>query len=44
MIGHIWYSAMVGWVNGWSTIDRVYEELEIAVDLMLPSDVAAIGD
>ncbi len=37
MIGHIWYSAMVGWVNGWSSIERVYKELEIAVDLLLPS-------
>ena len=37
MIGHIWYSAMVGWVNGWSSIERVYKELEIAVDLLLPT-------
>jgi len=37
MIGHIWYSAMVGWVNGWSSIERVYKELEIAVDLLLPN-------
>jgi len=36
MIGHIWYSAMVGWVNGWSPIERVYKELEVAVDLLLP--------
>jgi AcrR family transcriptional regulator len=37
MIGHVWYSAMIGWVNGWSPIERVYKELEIAVDLLLPS-------
>ncbi len=39
MIGHVWYSAMVGWVNGWSSIDRVRHEIEIAVDLMLPADL-----
>ena len=22
MIGHVWYSALVGWVNGWSTMAR----------------------
>ncbi|MEI6701411.1 MAG: TetR family transcriptional regulator [Actinomycetota bacterium] len=37
MIGHIWYSAMVGWVAGWSPIERIYRELEIAVDLLLPT-------
>ena len=30
MIGHVWYSAMTGWVNGWSPIERVYAEIEIA--------------
>jgi AcrR family transcriptional regulator len=37
MIGHIWYSALVGWVNGWSPIERVHNELAIAVDLLLPN-------
>ena len=41
MIGHIWYSAMTGWVNGWSSVDRVYGELEIAADLLLPDDLMA---
>ena len=22
MIGHVWYSALVGWINGWSTMAR----------------------
>lgn len=41
MIGHVWYSAMTGWVNGWSPIERVYSELEIAADLLLPADLGA---
>ncbi len=36
MIGHIWYSALVGWVNGWSPMERVHNELAIAVELLLP--------
>jgi AcrR family transcriptional regulator len=39
MIGHVWYSALVGWINGWSTIGRVYDELCVAVDLLLSSRV-----
>jgi AcrR family transcriptional regulator len=37
MIGHVWYSALVGWVNGWSTMTRVYDELTVAVRLLLPT-------
>jgi AcrR family transcriptional regulator len=37
MIGHVWYSALVGWVNGWSTMNRVYDELAVAVRLLLPT-------
>ncbi len=36
MIGHVWYSALVGWVNGWSTMVRVYDELAVSVRLLLP--------
>jgi TetR/AcrR family transcriptional regulator, cholesterol catabolism regulator len=36
MIGHVWYSALVGWVNGWSTMTRVYDELAVSVRLLLP--------
>jgi len=40
MIGHVWYSALVGWVSGWSTMDRVAHELSVAVDLLLPGPSA----
>lgn len=40
MIGHVWYSALVGWINGWSTMARVHDELAVAVRLLLPPDLA----
>ena len=36
IIGHVWYSSLVGWVNGWSDMDRVHDELAVAVRLLLP--------
>jgi TetR/AcrR family transcriptional regulator, cholesterol catabolism regulator len=36
MIGHVWYSSLVGWVNGWSDMARVHGELAVAVRLLLP--------
>ena len=36
IIGHVWYSALVGWINGWSTMARVHDELAVAVGLLLP--------
>ena len=36
VIGHVWYSSLVGWVNGWSDLDRVHDELAVAVRLLLP--------
>ncbi len=39
IIGHVWYSALVGWINGWSTMARVYDELAVAVGLLLPKDL-----
>ncbi|MGA8726370.1 MAG: TetR family transcriptional regulator [Acidimicrobiales bacterium] len=41
ILGHVWYSALVGWVNGWSNMSRVHDELEVAVGLLLPSDAYA---
>jgi TetR/AcrR family transcriptional regulator, cholesterol catabolism regulator len=35
LIGHVWYSSLVGWVNGWSDMTRVREELAVAVRLLL---------
>jgi AcrR family transcriptional regulator len=42
MIGHVWYSALVGWINGWSTMARVYDELAVSVRLLLPAPVARV--
>jgi AcrR family transcriptional regulator len=36
LIGYVWYSLLVGWVNGWSDITRVRDELAMAVRLLLP--------
>jgi AcrR family transcriptional regulator len=41
ILGHVWYSALVGWVNGWSNMSRVHDELAVAVGLLLPSDTYA---
>jgi AcrR family transcriptional regulator len=38
MIGHVWYSSLVGWINGWSDMTRVRDELAVAVRLLLPND------
>ncbi len=35
ILGHVWFSALVGWVLGWSNIDKVSDEVEIAGHLML---------
>jgi AcrR family transcriptional regulator len=42
MIGHVWYSALVGWINGWSTMARVHDELAVSVRLLLPAVVARV--
>jgi AcrR family transcriptional regulator len=44
IIGHVWYSALVGWINGWSTMGRVYDELSVAVGLLLPPGLEAAGE
>ncbi len=36
-LGHVWFSALIGWVNGWSGIDQVGDEVEIAAHLVLDS-------
>lgn len=43
MIGHVWYSALVGWISGWSTMTRVHDELEVAVGLLLPEETASLA-
>lgn len=32
---HVWFSALLGWVNGWSTVGEVRAELEEATGLLL---------
>jgi AcrR family transcriptional regulator len=39
VIGHVWYSALVGWINGWSSMARVYDELAVSVRLLLRPSV-----
>jgi hypothetical protein len=29
----------VGWINGWSTMVRVYDELAVSVRLLLPEEL-----
>ena len=41
ILGHVWYSALVGWVNGWSNMNRVHDELVVAIGLLLPIDIYA---
>ncbi len=41
ILGHVWYSALVGWVNGWSNMSRVHDELVVAVGFLLPADIYA---
>ena len=41
ILGHVWYSALVGWVNGWSNMSRVHDELVVAIGLLLPVNLYA---
>ena len=34
-LGHVWFSALIGWVNGWSGMEKVADELDIAAHLVL---------
>jgi AcrR family transcriptional regulator len=35
VLGYVWYSTLIGWVNGWSNVGRVSDELEMASRLLL---------
>jgi hypothetical protein len=34
-LGHVWFSALVGWVNNWFGISKAGDELEVASHLLL---------
>lgn len=34
-LGHVWFSALIGWVNGWSGMERVADEVALATHLIL---------
>jgi AcrR family transcriptional regulator len=35
VLNHVWFSALLAWVHGWSDVDQVIEELEVAGRLVL---------
>ena len=35
VLSHVWFSALIGWVNGWSNVGQVGDELEAAARLLL---------
>ena len=41
ILGHVWYSVLGGWVNGRIDMDRVHNELVVAVGLLLPAGLYA---
>lgn len=34
-LGHVWFSALIGWVNGWSGMEKVADEVDLATHLVL---------
>ncbi|MBX3283814.1 MAG: TetR family transcriptional regulator [Acidimicrobiales bacterium] len=34
-LGHVWFSALIGWVNGWSGMSKVADEVDLAAHLVL---------
>ena len=34
-LGHVWFAALIGWVNGWSGMDKVADEVDLATHLLL---------
>lgn len=34
-IGHVWFSSLIGWVNGWSGMEKVGDEVQLAAHLVL---------
>jgi len=36
VLSHVWFSALLGWVNDWANVGDVGDELESAARLLLP--------
>jgi AcrR family transcriptional regulator len=36
IISHVWFSVLVGWVNEWSDLRSVREDLMLAIEILLP--------
>ncbi|MHB1486005.1 MAG: TetR family transcriptional regulator [Acidimicrobiales bacterium] len=35
VLSHVWFSTLLGWVNGWENVGKVGDELELATRLLL---------
>jgi TetR/AcrR family transcriptional regulator, cholesterol catabolism regulator len=35
VLNHVWFSALLAWVHGWTDVEHVIEELEVAARLVL---------
>jgi AcrR family transcriptional regulator len=35
VLSHVWFSSLLGWVNGWANVNEVSEEVEHAAELLL---------
>jgi AcrR family transcriptional regulator len=42
LLGHVWYSSIVGWVNGRTDLARVHGEMAVAVHLLLGDGIAPV--
>jgi len=38
VLAQVWFAALLGWVNGWMTVNGVVEELEHATQMLLPDE------
>ncbi|MGH9306234.1 MAG: TetR family transcriptional regulator [Acidimicrobiales bacterium] len=41
VLSHVWFSTLLGWVNGWENVGSVSEELELATRLLLENSTPA---
>ncbi len=35
-LSHVWFSSLLAWVNGWTDVRGVGDDLEVATRLLLP--------